>query len=57
MQHFNARERRRIFEKAKAAVIGPITAATLQDYGIRPAIRAPRYTIEALAKAIVKHFS
>ena len=57
MAHFPARERKRIFEHTKAAAIGPITAATLREYGIRPAIRAPRYTIEALAKAIVKYYA
>jgi uroporphyrinogen III methyltransferase/synthase len=57
MQHFSARERRRIFEKARAAAIGPITATTLNEYGIRPAIRAKSYTIEALSRAIVKYFS
>jgi uroporphyrinogen III methyltransferase/synthase len=57
MQHFNARERRRIFGSTKAAAIGPITAETLEEYGIRPAIRAKRYTIEALAKAIVKYYA
>jgi len=57
MQHFTARQRRRIFEKTKAAVIGPITAATLKEYGIHPAIRASRYTTESLAKAIVQYFA
>ena len=56
LQHFGARERKRIFEHTRAAAIGPITAATLREYGIRPAIRASRYTIEALSRAIVKHF-
>jgi uroporphyrinogen III methyltransferase/synthase len=53
MEHFSARERKRIFERAKAAVIGPITAATLNTYEIRPAIRAKSYTIDALTKAIL----
>jgi uroporphyrinogen III methyltransferase/synthase len=57
MDHFSARQRRRIFERSKAAVIGPITGATLRDYGVRPSIRAGRYTIEALAKAIVQHLA
>jgi uroporphyrinogen III methyltransferase/synthase len=57
MAHFSARERRRIFEKTQAAAIGPITGGTLREYGIRPAIRASRYTIEVLSRAIVKHFS
>jgi uroporphyrinogen III methyltransferase / synthase len=56
MQHFNARERKRIFEQTQAAAIGPITAATLHEYGIRPAIHAQRYTIESLSRAIVKYF-
>ena len=57
MRHFNARDRRRLFERTKAAAIGPITADTLRTYGIRPAIRAKRYTIEALARAIVKYYT
>ncbi len=57
MQHFNARERKQLFQQVKAAAIGPITAATLLEYGIHPTIRAPRYTIEALAKAIVKYYA
>jgi uroporphyrinogen III methyltransferase/synthase len=56
MDHFSPQERRRIFRHTKAAAIGPITAATLRHYGVRPAILAKRYTIEALAKAIVQHF-
>ena len=56
MRHFSARQKRRIFERAKTAVIGPITAATLKDYGVHPAIRGRRYTIEALAQAIVQYF-
>lgn len=57
LRHFSTRERRRLFEKTRAAAIGPITAATLKEAGIRAAIRAQRYTAEALAKAIVRYFS
>lgn len=57
MRHLTTGERRRVFRQAKAAVIGPITAATLRRYGIRPAIRAKPYTTEALAEAIVAYFS
>ena len=57
MESLSARERRKIFEHAKAAVIGPITAQTLRGYGIRPTIRAKRYTIESLASAILRYFS
>jgi len=57
MEHFSPYERRRIFRHAKAAAIGPITAATLRRHGVRPAILAKRYTMEALAKAIVAYFA
>jgi uroporphyrinogen III methyltransferase / synthase len=57
MQHFDGRERRRIFEHAKAAAIGPITAETLRGYGVRPAIRAKTYTTESLARAIVQYLT
>lgn len=57
VRHFSARDRKKIFESTRAAAIGPITAETLRAHHIRPAIRAPRYTTEALAKAIIKHFA
>jgi uroporphyrinogen III methyltransferase/synthase len=57
MRHFSTSQRRRLFERTKAAAIGPITAATLRDHQVRPAIRATRYTTEALAKAIVHYFT
>jgi uroporphyrinogen III methyltransferase/synthase len=57
MQHFTPPQRQRIFEQAKAAVIGPITAATLRAYGVRPAIGARRYTVESLASAIARYFA
>lgn len=57
MQHLSQKDRRHFFETAKAAAIGPITAETLRHYGVRPAITARRYTIEALAKAIIHHYS
>jgi len=51
------RERRQVFQETKAAAIGPITAATLRDYGVPPSIQAQTYTTEALAQAITKYFS
>lgn len=57
MKHLPKKERRRFFETAKAAAIGPITADTLRKYGVRPAIVARQYTIEALAQAIIRHYS
>jgi uroporphyrinogen III methyltransferase / synthase len=56
MRHFSTAERRRLFAHARAAVIGPITAATLRGYGITPAIQATPYTVEALTKAIADYF-
>jgi len=41
---------------ATVAAIGPITAATLKEYGITPQIEPADYTIPALAAAIVEYF-
>jgi uroporphyrinogen III methyltransferase/synthase len=41
---------------ATVAAIGPITGATLQEYGITPDIQPPDFTIPALAAAIVEYF-
>jgi uroporphyrinogen III methyltransferase/synthase len=57
MEHFTTRERQRLFKHTQAAAIGPITAGTLRDYGVRATILAKPYTTEALAKAIVSYFS
>ena len=42
--------------KAVVAAIGPITAATLKEYGITPQVQPEEYTIPALAEAIVEYF-
>ena len=42
--------------KAVVASIGPITSATLNEYGITPQIEPADYTIPALAQAIVDYF-
>ena len=39
----------------KTAAIGPITAATLRDFGIDPDIIAKEYTINGLVQAIIEH--
>jgi uroporphyrinogen III methyltransferase/synthase len=41
---------------AKVAAIGPITAATLKEYGLTPQIQPADFTIPALAAAIVDYF-
>jgi uroporphyrinogen III methyltransferase/synthase len=42
--------------EAAVASIGPITTATLQEYGITPRIEPAAFTIPALAAAIVEYF-
>ena len=42
---------------ATVAAIGPITAATLKEYGITPQIEPADFTIPALVEAIVDHFT
>jgi uroporphyrinogen III methyltransferase/synthase len=39
------------------ACIGPITAATLRDYGLEPTIAAQEYTIDGLVAALVAYFA
>ena len=41
---------------ALVASIGPITTATLQEYGITPQIEPAAFTIPALAAAIIEYF-
>ncbi|HZE21542.1 MAG TPA: uroporphyrinogen-III C-methyltransferase [Desulfobaccales bacterium] len=42
--------------KAAVASIGPITTATLSEYGVTPQIEPDAYTIPALAAAIIDYF-
>jgi uroporphyrinogen III methyltransferase/synthase len=42
--------------RAAVAAIGPITTATLSEYGITPQIEPAPFTIPALAAAIVEYF-
>jgi uroporphyrinogen III methyltransferase/synthase len=44
-------------KKAVVAAIGPITAATLQEYGITARVQPEDYTIPALVEAIKGHFA
>lgn len=39
------------------AAIGPITAATLREHGLEPAVVAREYTIPGLTTALVAYFS
>ncbi|MFZ5448979.1 MAG: uroporphyrinogen-III C-methyltransferase [Thermodesulfobacteriota bacterium] len=42
---------------AAVASIGPITTATLKEYGITPQIEPGEFTIPAFARAIIKYYS
>jgi uroporphyrinogen III methyltransferase/synthase len=42
---------------AVVAAIGPITAATLEDYGLTPRIQPQEFTIPALAAAVIDFFA
>ncbi|OGR82903.1 MAG: hypothetical protein A3J74_04810 [Elusimicrobia bacterium RIFCSPHIGHO2_02_FULL_57_9] len=45
---------RRIFRKAMAASIGPVTSKALRSYGIKPIIQAEEATIKSLLKALAR---
>ena len=48
---------RRLLGGAAVAAIGPITAATLAEYGLTARITPREYTVAALADAIAAHFA
>src|SRR5262249_51658211 len=41
--------------RTRLAVIGPITAATLEEYGLHAAIRASEFTIPGLVQALIEY--
>ncbi|RJR40721.1 MAG: uroporphyrinogen-III C-methyltransferase [Deltaproteobacteria bacterium] len=43
-------------QNAVVAAIGPITGATLQEYGVTPQVQPEDFTISALSRAIVEYF-
>ena len=45
-----------LISKTKVACIGPITAETCEEYGIKPDVKAEEYTITGLVKAINKMY-
>ncbi|HKZ47023.1 MAG TPA: uroporphyrinogen-III C-methyltransferase [Thermodesulfobacteriota bacterium] len=53
---FKKGEAKEFLKDVKVASIGPITRNTALDYGIDTAIMPKKYTIPALAGAIVEHF-
>ena len=42
------------WQKIPAACIGPITAETLRDYGVEPAVEAEEFTMQGLVQAMVQ---
>ena len=54
---FSPEERRTWLAAVVVAAIGPITAATAVEYGLRTDIMPREYTIPALARAITDYFS
>ncbi|MBI4055826.1 MAG: uroporphyrinogen-III synthase [Elusimicrobia bacterium] len=53
---FSKKERKKIFQKTRAASIGPITTATLKKLKIPVSIEAKKYTAEGLTEAMIRHF-
>ena len=47
----------RAADKLRFAAIGPITAATLREYGFSSHIQPTEYTIDALVTAIERHYA
>jgi uroporphyrinogen III methyltransferase / synthase len=54
---FTEDERRSWLARVTVASIGPITAATAAEYGLRTEVMPAEYTIPALARALAEHFT
>ena len=54
---FAAGELPRLMQGVLVACIGPVTASTAAEHGLRTAIAPAEYTIPALARAIALHFA
>jgi uroporphyrinogen III methyltransferase/synthase len=57
IETFGARRVAAALRAARIACIGPVTAATARQFGLRTEIVAPVHTIPGLVEAIVDHFS
>ncbi len=49
-------DKKELLQKAALAVIGPVTAATLQKNGFNPVVCAEEYTIDGLVQAVEKFY-
>ena len=56
MALLDARDRNELFGGVTVASIGPVTAATVEEYGLQVAIVASAYTIPGLVEAIVRYY-
>jgi uroporphyrinogen III methyltransferase/synthase len=56
LDQLSADSRRRLFARAAAAAIGPVTGAALARRGIKAAVTARRATPSALCAAVSRHF-
>lgn len=56
VSQWGAARSRKLFIKAAAASIGPITSSALRKHGIRPAVEAKKYTAAGLYAALIEHF-
>lgn len=54
---FTDEERRAWLGNVTVASIGPITAATAAEYGLRTRVMPAEFTVPALAQALAEHFS
>jgi uroporphyrinogen III methyltransferase/synthase len=54
---FTETERRSWLSRVTVASIGPVTAATAAEYGLRTDVMPSEYTIPALARALAEHFT
>ena len=57
VEMFGPEESRRLLKDVAVACIGPITAKTVEEYGLTVRILPKDSTIPALAQAIVEHFA
>jgi uroporphyrinogen III methyltransferase/synthase len=53
---FNEEDVPKVSQNMKAASIGPITSATMSDFGVKPLFEAKDHTIPGLVKSIEEYF-
>ena len=45
-----------VLKEIPTAAIGPITAQTLEEFGVKPAVVAEKFTIDGLVEAVEKFY-